>query len=43
MRYIKDNYIIDLNLEILSMIQSTVLENATWFKKTSYINILKIR
>ena len=42
MKYIKDNYIIDLNLEILSMIQSTVLENTTWLnKRTTYIDMLK--
>ncbi len=42
MKYIKDNYVIDFNLEILSMIQSTVLENALWLKtQTTYANMLK--
>lgn len=42
MKYIKDNYLIDLNIEILSMIQSTTLENATWLKnQATYIDMLK--
>lgn len=43
MRYIKDKFIIDLNFEILSIIQSVALENAMWinYSQIDYIDMLK--
>jgi len=43
MRYIKDKFIIDLNYEILSIIQSVALENAMWinYSQIDYIDMLK--
>ena len=43
MRYIKDKFIIDLNFEILSIIQSVALENAMWinYSQIDYMNMLK--
>lgn len=43
MKYIKNKFIIDLNFEILSIIQSVALKNAMWinYSQIDYINILK--
>lgn len=43
MKYIKDKFIIDLNFEILSILQSVALKNAMWinYSQIDYINMLK--
>lgn len=43
MKYTKDNYIIDLNLEILTLIQSKTLDQPTWIniKQKKYMEMLE--
>ena len=43
MKYIKNNFIINLNFEILSIIQSVALKDAMWinYSQVLYINMLK--
>ena len=43
MKYTKDNYIIDLNLEILILIQSKTLDQPTWIniKQKKYMEMLE--